>query len=81
MFMPGSWACWVTQSMAAMTWETSVAPSVAPTLTLTIRAFGATPTKSVVSLYPLLFRQVVQPAAEAVAVASRPAIRLAMNVP
>jgi hypothetical protein len=81
MFLPASWACWVTQSIAAITWETSAAPSAAPTLTLTMRASGATPTNLVVSLYPLLFRQVVQPVAEATAVASRPAMMLAMWVP
>lgn len=34
-----------TQSIPAMTWDTSTAPSDAPALTLTIRASGAIPTK------------------------------------
>src|SRR5664280_96457 len=81
MLMPESWACWVTQSIAAITWDTSVAPSAAPTLTSMIRAFGAIPTNLVVSLYPEEFTHVVHPLADAVAVASRPAINPAMNVP
>src|SRR5450755_620774 len=81
MLIPGPWACWVTQSIAAITWDTSVAPSAAPTFTSTIRASGATPTNLVVSLYPDAFRHVVHPVAELVAVAARPAIRPAMNVP
>ena len=41
--MPGSFACCTTQSMAAITWETSVPPSAVPTFRLTIRASGAIP--------------------------------------
>ena len=70
MLSPGSWACWTTQPMAAMTCETSVEPSNAPTLTLTTRASGATPTK------------VLGPAYQAgVPGVSRPAISDAMWVP
>ncbi len=36
--------CCTTQSMAAITWDTSVAPSESATLTLTMRASGAIPT-------------------------------------
>ena len=43
MFRSPSWRCWTTQSIAAMTWLTSVPPSATPTLTLTIRAPGAMP--------------------------------------
>src|SRR3972149_6582675 len=38
MFMPLSFLCWTTQSIAAIIWETSVPPSATPTLRLTIRA-------------------------------------------
>ena len=42
-----SWLRWcTTQSMAAITWEMSVAPEAAPTLTLTSRASGAIPVTS-----------------------------------
>ena len=37
---------WTTQSIAAMTCETSTAPVLSATLTLTMRASGATPMKS-----------------------------------
>jgi hypothetical protein len=47
MLSPSLWACSVTQSMAAITWDTSAAPSEAPTLRLTIRASGATPVNRV----------------------------------
>jgi hypothetical protein len=43
MFMPGSPRCWTTQSIAAMTCDTSVLPYASATLTLTIRASGAMP--------------------------------------
>ena len=43
MFMPSSLRCWTTQSIAAMTCETSVPPSAVATLMLTIRASGAMP--------------------------------------
>ena len=43
MFMPGSCACWTTQSIAAITWVTSAPPSAAATLSETIRASGAMP--------------------------------------
>ena len=45
MFIPASFLCWTTQSMAAITCETSAAPRAFATLTLTIRASGATPRK------------------------------------
>ena len=44
MFKPLSWRCCTTQSMPAITCDTSVEPSAAPTFTFTIRASGATPT-------------------------------------
>ena len=44
MFMPLSWRCCTTQSMPAITCDTSTLPSKAPTRTLTIRLPGATPT-------------------------------------
>ena len=50
MFMPLSFWCWTTQSMAASTCETSVSPSASATFTLTICALGAMPRKCVVSL-------------------------------
>ena len=43
MFRPGSLRCATTQSMAAITWETSVAPSAVATLRLIRCAPGATP--------------------------------------
>jgi len=43
MFSPLSWRCSTTQSIPAMTWETSTVPLLEPTLTLTIRASGAMP--------------------------------------
>ena len=43
MFRPLSCACWTTQSIAAMTWATSVPPSAEPTFSETIRASGAMP--------------------------------------
>jgi hypothetical protein len=43
MFMPLSWRCWITQSIAAITWETSVAPRASATLIETILAPGAMP--------------------------------------
>ena len=45
MFSPSSWRCCTTQSIASITWDTSVAPSAAATFTLTSRASGATPMK------------------------------------
>ena len=42
---PLSLRCCTTQSMAAMTWDTSTDPSAAPTFTLRMRASGATPVK------------------------------------
>ena len=41
--MPLSLRCCTTQSMAAMTWDTSVAPSAAATFMFRIRASGAMP--------------------------------------
>ena len=73
MLKPGSWACWTTQSMAAMTWLTSAEPSPAPTLTLTTRASGATPTK------PLLLSATY--ARLEVSAVSRPTMIEAMCVP
>ena len=46
MFRPGSLRCCTTQSMAAMTWDTSVAPSAAATLTLTSVRVRARPRRS-----------------------------------
>jgi hypothetical protein len=46
-FTPGSWACCTTQSIPAITWDTSELPQATATFTDTIRAFGATPRKSV----------------------------------
>ncbi len=43
MFIPVSLRCCTTQSIAAMTCETSVAPRALATLMLMIRASGATP--------------------------------------
>ena len=43
MFIPLSFLCATTQSMAAMTWETSVPPSAVATLSETMRASGAMP--------------------------------------
>ena len=43
MFIPFVLRCCTAQSIAAMTWVTSTAPSTAPTLTLTMRAPGAIP--------------------------------------
>ena len=43
MFMPASLRCWTTQSIAAITWDTSVLPWASATLRLITRAFGATP--------------------------------------
>ena len=43
MLRPGSCACWTTQSIAAITCETSVPPSAVPTFRLMIRASGAIP--------------------------------------
>ena len=36
---------WTTQSIPAITWETSVAPLASASLTLTTRAWGAMPRK------------------------------------
>ena len=42
-----SWSrCWTTQSIAAITWVTSAAPVLSPTLRLMMRASGATPMRS-----------------------------------
>ncbi len=62
--------CSTTQSMPAMTCETSTPPSAVPTFTLTSRASGAMPTKCLASFSP--------PTGVAL---SRPAIRPAMCVP
>jgi len=43
MLRPGSCACWTTQSIAAITCDTSAPPSAVATLRLTIRASGAMP--------------------------------------
>ncbi len=43
MFMPSSLRCCTTQSIPAMTCDTSVDPAESATLTLTTRASGATP--------------------------------------
>src|SRR5512144_1732577 len=43
-FIPLSRRCCTTQSTAATTWVTSTPPSALPTLTLRMRASGATPT-------------------------------------
>ena len=59
-----------TQSIPAITWETSTLPSAAPTLTLTILASGAMPTNHFSSF------SLPRGAAE-----SRPAISPAMCVP
>ncbi len=45
MFSPWRARLRTTQSMPAMTWETSVTPYASASFTLTIRAPGATPTK------------------------------------
>ena len=50
MLSPLSLRCCTTQSMPAITCDTSVAPSNAPTFTFTTRESGATPTNFVVSL-------------------------------
>ena len=71
MFMPLSLRCCTTQSIAAMTWETSVAPPWSATLTLRILASGATPTK--LSSSDLLVTVVTA--------ASLPAMMPAMAVP
>src|SRR5919204_234251 len=54
MLTPGSCACCTTQSMPAITWDTSEVPCASATLTDTIRASGATPRKWVVSLSALV---------------------------
>ena len=69
MLRPGSWACCTTQSMPAMTCETSLRPKASATLTLTMRASGAMPWYAEVSLEL------------APVPGSRAAIRPAMNVP
>ncbi len=51
MFRPLSLRWATTQSMAAMTCDTSTAPSWAPTFTLTRLTSGATPLKEVVDVY------------------------------
>jgi hypothetical protein len=45
MFMPGSFLCVTTQSIAAITCETSAAPSASATLMFTMCAPGAIPRK------------------------------------
>ncbi len=45
MFFPSLFRFWMTQSIPAISCETSVRPSASATLTLTTRASGATPTK------------------------------------
>ena len=50
MFMPLSLRCWTTQSIAAMTCETSAAPFDEATLTFRMCASGAMPMKFVLSL-------------------------------
>jgi hypothetical protein len=47
-------ACCTTQSIPAITWETSELPCASATLTDTIRASGATPRKAVVLLLAVL---------------------------
>ena len=71
MFIPGSLRCCTTQSIAASTWETSVAPLRSATLTLTIRASGAMPTKAFSSPF----------CTGVGAASSRPAMMPAMWVP
>ena len=43
MFIPGSLLCWTTQSIAAMTCDTSVLPRASATFRLMTRASGAMP--------------------------------------
>ena len=45
MLNPASCACWTTQSIAAMTCETSLDPSLSATLSEITRASGAIPLK------------------------------------
>ena len=72
MLSPSLFRCCTTQSMAAMTCETSVAPSLDATLIETIRAPGAAPTKAWSYSSSSLPGGIH---------ASRPAIRPAMWVP
>ena len=71
MFIPLSLRCCTTQSMAAITWDTSTPPSAVATFTATIRASGAIPR----------YADAGADAYGAVRVLSLPAITPAMNVP
>ena len=71
MFIPGSLACATTQSIAAITWETSVFPWASASLRLTIREPGAMPRKCVLS----------EAYVDGLVPASRPAMIPAMWVP
>ena len=70
MFRPLSLRCWTTQSIAAMTWLTSVPPSATPTLTRHDPRVGC---HAAVGGGCIGIRLVRAP--------SRPAMRPAMNVP
>ncbi len=72
MFNPLEFLFWTTQSTAAITWETSTAPSWSATLSCTSRESGAMPRKSVV------FAAYVEPEVLAI---SRPAMIPPMWVP
>ena len=74
MFRPSVLRCWTTQSMAAITWETSTAPSGAATFMLSRRAPGAMPTK-------LRFEPCSSDFGSSPTDGSRPAMMPAMCVP